>query len=82
MRSSQKHFQGVKITLLKGDRGVKKDGYCILLHFESVEVRNQWWPQDGISSDKAKAALSNLKTQDDRLNSMINWESFTDWIVL
>jgi hypothetical protein len=78
----EKNFEGVKITLLSGERGVKKGGYCILLHFKSKEVRNQWWPSDGIASDMTKEATSNMKAQDDRLNMMIDWESFTDWIVL
>ena len=78
----EKNFEGVKITLLSGERGVEKGGYCILLHFKSLEVRNQWWPSDGIASDKTKEATAKMKAQDDRLNMMINWESFTDWVVL
>ena len=82
MPAFEKHFTDVRITLLKGERGVKKDGYCVLLHFKSIEVRNEWWPSEGISSEKVKAAVAKLKIQEDRLNSMIDWESFTDWIVL
>jgi hypothetical protein len=78
----EKNFTGVQMILAKGNRGVKKDSYCVLLLFKSIEERNQWWPSDGISSDKAKAAAAQMKVQDDRLNMMINWESFTDWIVL
>ena len=78
----EKQFTGVNVILLMGDRGVKKGEYCVLLHFESIESRNEWWPQDGISSEKTKAATAKIKAQDDRLNSMITWESFTDWIVL
>jgi hypothetical protein len=78
----EKYFTGVQMILAKGDRGVEKDGYCVLLLFKSIEERNQWWPSDGISSDKAKAAAAQMKVQDDRLNMMITWESFTDWFVL
>ena len=82
MPAFEQHFTGVKITLLKGERGVKKDGYCILLHFKSIEARNEWWPSEGISSEKVKEAVANNKRLEDRFNSMIDWESFTDWIVL
>jgi len=78
----EKHFTGVKMFLLKGERGVKKDGYLFLLLFTSLEERNSWWPQDGISSDKTKEAAEKLKTQDDRLNTMVTWDAFTDWIVM
>ena len=78
----EEHFTGVRITLLKGERGVKKDGYCVLLHFKSIEERDEWWPSEGISSEKVKEAVAKLKVQEDRLNSMIDWDSFTDWIVL
>jgi hypothetical protein len=78
----EKSYEGVRMTLLKGERGVKKDGYCILLHFKSMSVRNEWWPQEGIASDKVKKALEEMKTVEDRMNTMIDWASFTDWIVL
>jgi hypothetical protein len=78
----EKNFTGVELIVVKGDRGVKKDGYCSLLIFKSIQERNLWWPQDGISSDKAKEAAAAMKALDDRLNLMISWESFTDWTVL
>jgi hypothetical protein len=78
----EKSFTGVEIILVKGDRGVKKGAYCVLLVFKSLAVRNEWWPADGIMSDKAKEASAKMKAQDDRLNTMIAWESFTDWLVL
>jgi hypothetical protein len=78
----EKNFTGVKMFLMKGERGVKKDAYLFLLLFKSIEERNSWWPQDGISSDKTKEAAAKMKLQDDRLNTMVTWDSFTDWIVM
>lgn len=38
---------GVTTHLLKGDRGKRKGQYALLTEFDSVDVRNQYYPTEG-----------------------------------
>lgn len=40
-------MKGQKLILVKGDRGVRKDKYAIILTFESVEDRDRIYPPSG-----------------------------------
>ena len=40
-------MKGQKFLLVKGDRGVRKDKYAIILTFESVEDRDRIYPPSG-----------------------------------
>jgi hypothetical protein len=40
-------MKGQKLFLVKGDRGVRKDKYAIILTFESVEDRDRIYPPSG-----------------------------------
>lgn len=40
-------MKGQKFNLVKGDRGVRKDKYAIILTFESVEDRDRIYPASG-----------------------------------
>ena len=39
--------EGVKFYLLKGDRGDREGKYLVVYEFESVEVRNRYFPSPG-----------------------------------
>lgn len=72
---------GMYLFLLKGDRGKFKKGYRMLLLVKSVEERDCYWPQEGVSSEKALAAQAKLKPVRDKLDVMIEWGAYTEWIV-
>ena len=45
--TNEKCMPGVKMVLLKGDRGRESGMYKHVWMFESVELRNYYWPQEG-----------------------------------
>jgi len=79
----EKYLPGVNLFLAKGERGKNKDNYGLIVHFKSIESRNEWFPEPGTSSDKSKLNYDQFKPFFDKLNEMIKYESlYTDWIVL
>ncbi|MDX1700215.1 MAG: hypothetical protein R3250_06330 [Melioribacteraceae bacterium] len=40
-------MKGQKLTLVKGDRGIRNNEYAIILTFESIEDRNRIYPPSG-----------------------------------
>ncbi len=78
----EKNFIGTKLFLLRNDRGNDEGGYSILAIFESIEVRNKWWPQEGKTSEEAKKATENMKEPGDKMMEMIEMKSWNDWLVL
>ena len=53
---------GVKLYILKGDRGDREGKYLMLIETESVKMRNRYWPQPGALSDEANKLLAALGT--------------------
>ena len=43
-------IKGQQFTLVKGDRGNRKNKYAVILHFDSIEDRNRIYPEKGESS--------------------------------
>jgi hypothetical protein len=79
----EKHFPGMKMFLLKGERGEHINDYGLLFYFENIEVRNEWIPEPGKLSEKAKKALEKMQDLEDKFNKMINQNTtYTDWLVL
>lgn len=78
----ERSFTGTKLFLLRNDRGNDEGGYSILAIFESLEVRDRWWPQSGEPSDEAKKATEKMKEPGDRMMEMIEMKSWNDWLVL
>lgn len=78
----EKNYPGVNFFLLKNDRGNNEGGYSLLAIFKSMEARNEWWPEQGKSSEKAEAAAEKMKELIDIFNSMLKMDSWNDWLVL
>lgn len=78
----EKHYAGIGLLLLKSDRGTDEGNYSILLHFDSIEERNEWWPAEGESSDKSREASNKMKDLNEKLQSMVTMSSWNDWLVL
>jgi len=78
----EENFAGIKLFLLKSDRGINQGDYSILVVFDSIDERNEWWPDQDQSSDKAKEADSRMKELSDKLLSMIEMGSGNDWLVM
>ncbi len=78
----KKIFPGVNFYLLKNDRGRDEGLYSIMVIFKSIEQRNEWWPEKGVSSDKAKAAMEKMGKLGEKFDALAEMPSWNDWLVL
>jgi hypothetical protein len=81
----EKALPGVKVFSLKGNRGEEEDNIGILFYCESVKVRDQYWPEKDVTSEKANAALEEhlgpvMVEYDKIVKSMSS--GHTDWTIL
>jgi hypothetical protein len=79
----EKNYPGIKLFVIKGIRGEKKDQIGILWFFESVEVRDKYWPNEIGSTDLAKEASSNMReinAEAGKYRASIT-TVFTDWMI-
>jgi hypothetical protein len=63
-------LEGWKSYLLKGDRGDREGKYLMMLEFESVEVRDRYFPSPGEMSKEAQQAF------EAEAAAMEKWETF------
>ncbi len=57
------HVPGVDAYVFLGDRGENKGGYIVLYSFESVELRNTYFPSDGEGPAEAHVHYWNKATE-------------------
>ena len=78
----EKQFPGTTGIILKADRGVYKNEYTLLWHFNSVEERDKYIDADGNWTEVGQSASDNLSTWEG-LNNLGTWSStVTDWVIL
>ena len=86
MPEFEKNWPGVKQYLMWGDRGEKKNKFGAILIFESIAVRDKYYPtEDGTTtSDAVKAADEKMKAMDTELSKFVvsgSRTTYTDWII-
>jgi hypothetical protein len=82
----EKNWPGAKLYLMEGDRGENKNKFGAILIFESVAVRDKYYPvEDGnTTSDALKAATEKMKAMDAELSKYLvsgARTTYTDWII-
>jgi|WetSurSiteA1Bulk_404760.scaffolds.fasta_scaffold00146_14 hypothetical protein len=80
----EENMPGLKMYVLIGDRGAKKNQMGEIWYFESREIRNKYWPtEEGEGSDEVKAALDKMKPIVEEFSKYLLYqtEEFTDWII-
>ena len=81
----EKALPGVKLFMLEGTRGEEENNFGFLYYCESVEIRDQYWPEMDVISEKANAALEeHLGPLMEELDKIITSTSsgHTDWTIL
>jgi hypothetical protein len=80
---SDKNFPGTKMFLLKGDRGEKKNQVGLLTVFESVQVRDKYYPAADKTSPEGDAATEKMNTITGEMMKLIIEYTpvYTDWII-
>ena len=72
----EKNFPGIKVFLLKGDRGEHKDGYAILIFVESAEDRDNIF---GAEDAELHGKLIPLMEELGKFATFSN--NYTDWVI-
>ena len=77
----EKNMEGVKTFLLKGDRGENENRFAMAIYFESIKVRDRYWPSGG-ASEEMTAVLEKVSPITQELEKLGTWTSeFTGWVV-
>jgi hypothetical protein len=81
----EKNYPGIKIFLLSGNRGEKKNQIGALEYFESQAVRDKYFPvEDGTTmTDAVKAAEEKMKAiNEESMKYVVDSKRvYTDWIL-
>lgn len=79
----EKSLPGVKVYLLKGERGDNMGKYGGFIYFKSLNERNYWIPEPGKMSEECIEAMEKFQPIQDKADQMFTEEliSYTDWIV-
>ncbi len=79
----EKNYPGTKVYLLSGDRGENKYKVALMTVFESVQVRDKYYPAPDKSSPEADAANAKLQASlGDMSNLFVDYSTvYTDWII-
>ena len=79
-----KEIDGLKIEILKGDRGDHKGGYILIWKFDSAASRNQFFPREGgLSGPAFQQTWKRLKPLMLKFSTYVQErESYTDYVVV
>jgi len=80
--AAKKNYDNAEFYFLRSDRGASEGKYGILVVFKSVEARNEWWPEKGVSSEKAKKVAEKIKNIEEEFFSLASLDSWNDWLIL
>jgi hypothetical protein len=67
--------KGLAIRLLKGDRGDREGKYLVMFEFESVERRNELFPEAGPGAREASPEF--LQWMSEAGPTMAKWDQYT-----
>jgi len=82
----EKNYPGVKEFLLSGDRGEKKNQIGVIDYFESVAVRDKYYPieNDTTMSAAVKVAGEKMKAINEDAGKFFlpgSTRVYTDWLI-
>ena len=79
----EKNFPGIKCYLLKGVRGENVDCISFIYLFQSDEVRNKYWKEEGVYTDLGNAALEKMQPVGEEMSKYGKLvDKYTDWLIL
>ena len=78
----EKSYKGVKVVIMKADRGEHLNQLGWISVFESLEARNKYWPREGEPSEEGKTAGEKMQPMIDKMQSFGTvTPGWTDWII-
>ncbi len=75
---------GQTVYLLKGNRGARAGQYVILAEFESVELRDRYFPATGEASEEWQRLAAPFTAELEQIGALTTWPDpqFTDYTVV
>ena len=78
----EKNFPGMKMYLAKGIRGENENSYASISLFESVEIRNKYYNEDGSPTELGNSAMEKLQPIIEEGSKLGTFTStYTDWVI-
>jgi hypothetical protein len=80
---TDKNFPGSKMYVLSGDRGERKNQIALMTVFESIQVRDKYYPSADKTSPEADAASGKMKTiTEEMMKFIVDYTPvYTDWVI-
>jgi hypothetical protein len=75
---------GQTVYLLKGNRGARTGRYAIMAEFESMELRDRYFPASGEPSEEWQRLAAPFAAELERVGTLTTWPDpeFTDYTVV
>lgn len=78
----EKNFPGAKLYIAKGIRGEDENSFAWIFLFESEEIRNKYFNEDGSSSELGKSAEEKLQPMFEEGSKLGTYTTiYTDWVI-
>jgi len=78
----EESFPGLKLFVVKGERGENNNRVGLLFLFESAEIRDKYWPKMDEGSELAQQGFDKLRPTSIEMQKLGTWSSVhTDWVV-
>ena len=78
----EKHFDGWKLFIVKGNKGEHVNEYGVAYYIESMKDYNEIYNNDGSQTDKGKAGSEKMQPIMDELEKLGTGAStYTDWLI-
>ncbi len=78
----EKHFDGWKGFLMKGDRGENENSYAMMFYIKSLEARDKYFNSEGKLNDVGNAVMEKLSPISEERDKLGTWTStYTDWVI-
>ena len=82
MPEYEKNFPGVKSYLAKGIRGEDENSFAWISIFESEEIRDKYWNEDGTLNELGNSAWEKLQPMIEEGSKLGTYTTkYTDWLV-
>ena len=81
--ASDENYPGTRMYILSGDRGENKNKMAIMNVFESIEVRDKYYPATDELSPETEAAVAKMAEIKDEMNKFVvdYTRVYTDWVI-
>ncbi len=84
MQETTYSVPGQTVYLLKGNRGARDGKYALLVEFDSVELRDRYFPTTGEASEEFNRLAAPFAAELERFGRLTTWPDpeFTDYTVI